>query len=148
MTRPQKMGRPPNTDRDNQIVERRAAGVSTAQLAREHGLSRVRVRAILSERQTYLTDIRAGGQRTAAVAADIERQSAVSAGYAAGFAEGGYLSGWLAGWAAADRKAAINAELGKLPYGSPEWRRKHRGLTEERAGINAEFRQKSAESSP
>ena len=151
MTYSRQGGRPPNTGRDAEIANRLAAGERTGALAKEFGVTPGRIRGIRSEHSAAIAELEsefeAGKIRAAAIAADIDRQAAYSAGYNAALAE--TANRYIDGFADARRIETLKSERRKLETAYikvPDWRRKAKEKTAEIDGILSKHRRIKTES--
>ena len=151
MTYSRQGGRPPNTARDAEIANRLAAGERTGALAKEFGVTPGRIRGIRAEHAAAIAELEsefeAGKIRAAALAAEIDRETAYTAGYNAALAE--TANRYLDGFNDAARIETLKAERRKMDtaYSKDQvWRRKAKKLTDEISAIQSKHRRIKTES--
>ena len=142
----QKAGRPANTGRDKEILDRLAAGESTAAVAKEFSISPARIRGIRANGRAVLDAAAEDSARQQRIAAEIDREKAYTAGYNAAIADLSNAT-WLAGWDAAVRKHSRQTRLKVTEIKScsdPAYHRDRQKLKNEIAAIQADHDQRKA----
>ena len=121
-------------------------------MAKEFGVTPGRIRGIRAEHSAAIAELESefesGKIRSAAIAADIDRQKAYSIGYNAALAE--TANRYLDGFNDAARIETLKAERLKMESaynrGGPDWRRKVKKLTDEISAIQSKHRRIKTES--